>query len=214
MIGVALNDHRVTARTWLWLLGIVSLTASMCVISYFETNSIFGPLLFIGLIVGSFLIVARSPKYAKHMVERTRQAATDELRREDDVLLQAVAFSQTVLFVYLNFVPSTEIIMAAKVLVPSFAVLFYVLRAWGKITDSGKYRYYSIWVFFLILLVTMVIVTHFLLDYILGPAFTGYLNIMNSYYGVILLALMQVIGETFKKRYGLARSSAPLPPAE
>ncbi|MFX0209666.1 MAG: hypothetical protein ACFFDT_27040 [Candidatus Hodarchaeota archaeon] len=80
-----------------------------------------------------------------------KKADKGELRREDDVLLQATGFSQSVLFIYLNLVPPNEIVDVFKFLVPFTAIVFYVLRGYAKIRNSNKYRYYSVRVFVFII---------------------------------------------------------------
>lgn len=80
-----------------------------------------------------------------------KKAGKRELNREDDVLLQATGFSQSVLFIYLNLIPPSEIIDVFKFLIPFTAIIFYALRGYAKIKNSNKYRYYSIRVFVFII---------------------------------------------------------------
>ncbi len=82
----------------------------------------------------------------------TNKANTEELRREDDVLLQGTALSQSVFFIYLNLIPSSYIIEILKWTVPIVAISFYAMRAYAKIRDSAKYRYYSIFVLVVIMI--------------------------------------------------------------
>lgn len=74
-----------------------------------------------------------------------------ELKREDDFLLQAVGFSQSSLFIYLNLVQSDVFINILKWLVPSIASLFFFVRGYAKIKNSPQYRYYSIWILVFVL---------------------------------------------------------------
>jgi hypothetical protein len=80
-----------------------------------------------------------------------KKASEKEMKAEDDILLQATAFSQAALWIYLSLIPSDDNIVALKWLVPSAAILFYCLRAIGKLKDNGKYRFYSIIVLFFVI---------------------------------------------------------------
>lgn len=55
---------------------------------------------------------------------RLRKATKEELRREDDFLLQATGFSQAGLFIYLNLVETNETITILKILIPFLATVF------------------------------------------------------------------------------------------
>jgi hypothetical protein len=74
---------------------------------------------------------------------RFTKATLDELHREDDVLLQATAFSQSVLVILLSQLSSEKLRGFVLYFIVLVAVTFYGLRAWAKIKDSQKYRYYS-----------------------------------------------------------------------
>ena len=76
-------------------------------------------------------------------------ASDDEIRREDDVLLQGAAFSSAILFFYVNTLP--EEFKALKVpfslLIVFSIVPFYCFRAYAKIKGSPEYRILSSFVF-------------------------------------------------------------------
>ena len=75
---------------------------------------------------------------------RVKKADPKELHREDDVLLEAVAFSQSILFVLLSLMQSEDELRRALLYgLVITTITFYSLRAWAKIKDSKKYRYYS-----------------------------------------------------------------------
>jgi hypothetical protein len=83
----------------------------------------------------------------KRFSSKITKASTAELRREDDVLLEAVAFSQSLLLLLVNLTSETEYDrLLLTIMIASFAVIFYAVRAWAKIKDSAKYRYYSMYV--------------------------------------------------------------------
>lgn len=156
-----------------------------------------------------FLIYAITAGIAKRFNERTHRASSEELRREDDVLLQAVAFSQSVFFIFLNLIPESDINLAFKVLVPIVAILFYALRAWGKIKNSAKYRYWSVWALFSIVITTLVFFMLSLTEYFRDPAnLLAYMYFSMVWSAVVALSLgvflgsMRIIMAVLKKRYG------------
>jgi hypothetical protein len=82
------------------------------------------------------------------IIERVsfKKASERELKAEDDILLQATAFSQAAVWIYLTLIPEDEKTFFFKLLVPSVAILFYCLRAIGKLKDNNKFRHYSMFV--------------------------------------------------------------------
>jgi len=76
-----------------------------------------------------------------------KKASERELKAEDDILLQATAFSQATIWIILNLIPADENTNLFKWLIPVAAISFYCLRAWAKLKDSNKYRYRSMLVF-------------------------------------------------------------------
>lgn len=155
--------------------------------------------LFLGFLIGEIL-----DKTANILGQKTKQASSEELKREDDVLLQAVALSQSVFFIYLNLIEVTDIVITFKIVVPIFAVLFYVLRAWGKIKDNAKYRYHSIWVFYLIVLVAIMWVATEVTTRVVGKD-NATLIVVGIFLGTSTLGLYHCIEAIFKKRYGYQR---------
>jgi hypothetical protein len=73
----------------------------------------------------------------------TKKADERETKAEDDILLQATAFSQAALWIYLNLITSNWMVDIMKVLVPSLAILFYAFRGYAKLKDSNRWRYRS-----------------------------------------------------------------------
>jgi hypothetical protein len=130
------------------------------------------------------------------------KASTEELSREDDVLLQSTAFSQSVFFIYLNLILSSRLVEILKWTVPTVAVLFYAIRAYAKIKDSPKYRYYSI---FLLVAIMTEVVLYALLQII--PTFYVEEHDVVKFYiplmagGFFILFLMG-ISDALKRRYG------------
>jgi len=91
------------------------------------------------IIFGSIIGRKLSGKFIK--------ATPDELQREDDVLLQATAFSQSVLVILLSQLSDEKLRGHVLYFIVLVAITFYGLRAWAKIKDSQKYRYYSMIMF-------------------------------------------------------------------
>jgi MFS family permease len=83
------------------------------------------------------------------------QANEDELKREDDILLQATAFSQAALFIYLNLLPSGDFVNILKLTVPIVAVSFYLVRAYAKLKNDNLWRYRSDFVLVAVVDVTL-----------------------------------------------------------
>ena len=186
---------------------LVYIIAAVIVISYLITRTVSGTLILtLGFLFGAFigyLILVASERTAKSLGERTRKASAEELEKEDDVLLQAVAFSQSVLFIYLNLIEGSDVVTAFKIIVPIFAVLFYVLRAWGKITHNAKYRYWSIWLLFFVFMNTILAFTYGLITTAMKFEKTDVRVFFLSFvYAGILVGSMRFIEEVFKKRYG------------
>ena len=73
-----------------------------------------------------------------------KKADSNQLKREDDVLLQATGFTQATLFLYLNTLSQTGF-RDFRWFVLLVSAIFYTLRGYAKIQDSNKYRYYSIY---------------------------------------------------------------------
>jgi hypothetical protein len=80
-----------------------------------------------------------------------KKASERELKAEDDILLQATAFSQAALWIYLTLIPQDGSIVVLKWLVPSVAILFYFLRAVGKLKDNNNFRFYSLIALFVVI---------------------------------------------------------------
>ncbi len=94
-----------------------------------------------GVIVAIFITIEIFKRFSfKKAIER-------ELKAEDDILLQATAFSQATIWIFLNLIPADENTNLFKWLVPVAAISFYCLRAWAKLKDSNKFRYRSMLVF-------------------------------------------------------------------
>lgn len=116
---------------------------------FYQTSSVL--LILLGGFFVIFPLFVLEKVITQRLSVRVTKASLEELQREDDVLLQAVAFSQTILFFFVNLTIQEETakyLLSAMIAV--FAILFYILRAFGKIRDSPKYRYHSMNVFALL----------------------------------------------------------------
>jgi len=136
------------------------------------------------------------------------KASERELRAEDDILLQATAFSQAALWIFLNLIPSDGITFFFKWLVPSVAILFYCLRAYGKLKDNNKYRYRSMLVFsfvigFSIAVLTQVLIAPFWKGLLIIDGMDLTANLVTpAIFGVPLL-LSILFYKELRIRYGL-----------
>ena len=79
-----------------------------------------------------------------------KEASKRELEAEDSIFLQAVAFSQSTLWIILNLIAQDRITAFLKLFVPIAAVLCYSLRAYGKLKNNNKWRYFSVIALFLV----------------------------------------------------------------
>ncbi|MCW4007525.1 MAG: hypothetical protein NWF09_02365 [Candidatus Bathyarchaeota archaeon] len=105
-------------------------------------------------------------KVAKHYHIEIAKASDDELRREDDVLLQSVTFSAAIVF-YVNFLVEDYVSkIVLSVFIVALAILFYLLRAWGKIKENLKYRHRSM----------------ILLAFLLGSYFISFIMTLAQYF--------------------------------
>lgn len=152
-----------------------------------------------GLFFFGRLIIERVSK-------KVRKADDDELRREDDVLLQAVAFSQTLLFFFVNLTLEEQVNrLTLSVLIAGFASTFYILRAWAKIKDNPKFRYYSMYVLSLVLgntvLVILVGVTSLIITFDLTLEYPHIVILFMFLYGIGKV-VRQFIQKIFTIRYG------------
>lgn len=93
-----------------------------------------------------------------HIAEKGKNKpppSQDEIFREDDVLLQAAGFSQAALFIALSFMQLSPELAYLRWMILAFAIPFYILRAYAKIKNNSKYRYYSMYLALLILITTI-----------------------------------------------------------
>jgi len=142
--------------------------------------------------------------------KKVRKADADELRREDDVLLQAVAFSQSLLFFFVNLtLEEQENRLTLSVLIAGFASAFYILRAWAKIKDNPKFRYYSMYVLSLVLGNTVVVILVGATNLIIPLDFTFdltfeyfYIIIFFIFLATIAKLVRSFIQKICKIRYG------------
>jgi len=95
------------------------------------------------MVLGQYIGIKVETKFAK--------ATQEELNREDDVLLQATAFSQSVLIIIASqMLSENRLSITLLTLTIIVTVAFYTLRAWAKIKNSQKHRYYSMVAFALL----------------------------------------------------------------
>jgi len=152
---------------------------------------------FISIIV-SVLIMAIGTFIAMELGDRVKKADAKEIRREDDVLLESVAFSQSILFVLLSIMQSEDRLREVLLIGTVVTTLsFYTLRAWAKIKDSSKYRYYSMIAFAFLSANT---VTSILKLYFNIP--DEFIFDMGLIYSAIAVSFARIAGRVFKIRYG------------
>ncbi len=71
------------------------------------------------------------------------RASDEEIKREDDVLLQGATFSSAILFFYVNILFPVSVKLAFSLIIVFLTGSFYCFRAYAKIKDSPEYRVIS-----------------------------------------------------------------------
>ena len=132
----------------------------------------------------------------KKLNSRITKADEEEVKREDDVLLEAVGFSHSVLLLIVNlFLIEQSAIFS--ILIITSSVGFYSLRGWAKIKNSQKLRYLSM--YFLSVAISNVLTIPFFFSF-MSSYITDYFIFV---YVGIFSALSFIIECVFKRRYGL-----------
>ena len=133
------------------------------------------------------------------------KAQPEEVKREDDILLQGTTFCSAILFFYVNLILSSGVDkISLSILIVAFGIPFYCSRAYAKIKDSPKYRYYSMYLlaFLLGTYIISISVT------ISVATFSSILNNLVSVFIFLLFLLTPIsllqdaLGSYFKTRYG------------
>jgi len=100
------------------------------------------------------------------------------------------------LFVFLSLIQS-EGKIPLGFLIAVVTATFYTLRAWAKVKDSAKYRYYS--------MIAFAFVSSNTVTSILEISFnisSEYIISMSSIYSGIAIAFAIITEKVFRKRYG------------
>lgn len=141
-----------------------------------------------------FLIEKVNPKI--------KEADNEELEKEDDILLQGVGFSQSVLFILANILLiSTNEKLRASILIASTTIPFYVIRAFAKLTNNSKYRYYSMGILGFVLAFSVRTISQILL-----PQANNFLNnLIDGISIAIAIGFIRLVFDVFSKRYGVKR---------
>jgi hypothetical protein len=140
-----------------------------------------------------------------------KEAEDRELEKEDDILLQATAFSQSALWIYLNILPPNTYIDIMKWVVPSTAIIFYAVRAYAKMKASKIWRYRSIFALTFVVSASLfslfmtVVETNFKnLIIIDGKGVTT--TLLIPLFALVYVVSTDVAHSYFRKRYGLEKS--------
>jgi hypothetical protein len=192
--------------TFLIAFGVVSIFLVVALTGEWKLISEILPIL-IALPVSVAIRIGLDVVVTEPLSKKAGEAPQGELQREDDVLLQAVAFSQTVLFFFVNIISvEVEIRMILGGMIAVFAIIFYVLRAVAKIKNNSKYRYYSMFVLSFVIsntittiltLITGLTVSRELINSIIN------LTAVSSVYYSISESFADLTRNVFKKRYGI-----------
>lgn len=165
---------------------------------------------FLIMVVG-LITILKTRKLAKEIGEKTIQADKSELEREDDVILDAIIFSQSAILLYINLIPLSNIEnykTFINIAILSVAIVFYAIRAYAKIKNSPKYRYCSIWVLFFVIIESCFVIFSYVLKSIIKIGTENQLIfLIGQILSYALIIIMQFISEKFGKRYGYKNSA-------
>lgn len=143
-------------------------------------------------------------KIAKHYHIVIVKAPDDELRREDDILLQSVTFSAAIVFFYANFLVENQASrISLSIAIIILAIAFYLVRAWAKLKESPTYRFWSMML--LAVLLGSYIATFFsnFVQHSFGLGGTDPIYaIISTMVLAIPLYLITLFRSVFSKRYG------------
>jgi len=153
------------------------------------------------IVIPFFLLFALTSRKMQKRFSTNTKATAEELKREDDVLLQSTALSQSVFFIYLNLIPTSRLIDVLKWTVPTVAILFYTIRAYAKVTDSAKYRYYSI----IVLVMILIEIASYVLAQIVPAIYMEERNVVTFFTSLtsagFFLLLLIGSSDALKRRY-------------
>ena len=128
---------------WIIYVSTIITLTFICVIGYSDTiigyffTFLMCFIIAVPIFFGSYFI-------GDKLESKVKVAKRKELKREDDILLQAVGFSQSTLIILLNIlVEASDVKTFVTITVIICAVTFYAVRAWAKLKNNSKCRYYS-----------------------------------------------------------------------
>jgi hypothetical protein len=158
------------------------------------------------LVSTSFLIfISAIPIYfvsyfiAKKIEPKIKVAKKPELKREDDILLQAVGFSQSTLIILLNVIMEAgEEKTSLTILIAIIAIAFYSVRAWAKLKNNTKFRYHSMVILGFVIGFSISAIIAFLVELFVNDE-TIFFAVSSS----LTMNLVTIIAIIFRKRYGL-----------
>lgn len=135
----------------LWKLFLAVIIVLLIVPIFYTHNLIVYLQLFglLFLLIPLIVIVAGMLIQISKPFQNMTEASENSLRREDDVFLQGVGFSQSTLFIILNLegITVTPLAQLWKWAIPPIAIVFFLLRGYAKISESqrraAKCRLYS-----------------------------------------------------------------------
>lgn len=177
-----------------WALIIIELILLVTSNVFLERLGLIGVILSLAAIfLVGIIVTISSVNLSKFIVSKLKLTPPEEeeLKREDDILLQATGFLQSGLFIYTIFFETTIDIDFVKALVVINGVAFYFVRALAKLKNSNKLRYISIFVFIFLLLIDTVIII-----WMIKPVF------LVSYYVSAIMNFLSIFGTIYlKHRY-------------
>ena len=173
---------------------------------------IFGAVIWIGVILGAIVIgEITKGRLSKRLALKIKKADADEQKREDEVLLQAVAFSQSVSFFMTALLLDGSLRLVTGAMTALFAVTFYIFRAWAKIKNSPWHRWVSMLILGFVVASTLMAIFAMTVSslLLLTPiAFDFGINALVPFvFGIFGASIGDATSNMFKKRYGAGENT-------
>lgn len=150
-----------------WILIVITMVflLSSLALFYLEQSNFLATIFaFLGLLLVGLTVGTSSAKISKFvakklkMHEKFANVTIDELRREDEILLQGTGILQALILFYVNLVQKIAESYILNALIIFSGIIFYVIRAHAKLKDSNKSRYNSILVLFVLAYIDLIII--------------------------------------------------------
>jgi hypothetical protein len=159
----------------------------------------------------NFGLLFLGERIAKRYNITIKKAGKQELRREDDILLQSVPFLSAIVFFYVNFlIEDLRFKTVLSLFIVVSAICFYLLRVWGKLKESPRHRFFS-------MILLAILLGSFIASFFSTPLYY-FFNANEStltfleislIFGGVPLSFISLFERVFSKRYGYEPTLTP-----